>query len=427
MPVNVLGDDGSPVRNASVRARLVERPRRSLQHRSRTLQEWDLPTDETGACELAKLRLPNDPDLCRLRLDVAADGFVDYQRAIRLNRLISADGDLSSSHTAQLARGVAFTARAVGADGEPVPDARVTAIAMLREGNRVSGIHWFRPRTTGADGRFEIAVRPEMEIELTVYAAQWAPKRVAVPVGKRDAGDIQLEQGATVTGTFLDEEGKPAEGYWVVAESFGPGPSLITVSPLMVAAQTGPDGTFALPPLKGSWVLSTPASFQLWITEARQRSPQPRLVTLPQTLTLDGEDVELEVLAAPQVRIAGRVLDIDGTTAKNVRLRLNYTTPSPRVMFDSVVTDDNGRFAFEGIPSGAKGLMITTSALRRWKPDKQIYLKARPITHPEWQGGQGVVTVAKIDKDVLDLDFQFSFWSRKEGFIGGTDTKRAVQ
>jgi len=85
------------------------------------------------------------------------------------------------------------------------------------------------------------------------------------------------------------------------------------------------------------------------------------------------------------------------------------------------VTDDNGRYAFEGIPSGPSTIVVRASSLRSWDREKRIYLRAKPITHPEWQIGpelnRAAMQLEDIDKDVLDLDFQYCFWSSKHGFL----------
>jgi len=422
LPVKIVAEDDTPIPDASVRARLVQRPHRRLDNQDRTLQEWDVQTDEMGLCELAELRVPGDPSLCRVYVDVVAEGLADRQRTTYLSRLVRPDVSPSPTHTVRLSRGVALKGRVVGGDGQPVSDARVTAMGVLRKRNRIHRISWHRPRTTDADGRFEVNVSPDMEIELTAYAAQWAPKGILVPAGKQDSGDIQLQPGAVVKGTFLDEQGKPVSGYWVTLESCEHGPSSIMVSPVVVAAQTGPDGTFVLPPLKGPCVLSTPASLQPWATGARRHSPQPRIVARPQSLTLDRDDVELKLRAVPQVRVAGRVLDIDGKPLRDTRLRLNQNQPICHMTSDQAVTDENGRFMFEGIPSGQTGMRASVSTLRPWKRDKQIYLRAKPIKHDEWQNGLGAVA----DKDVLDLDFQFCFWSSRDGFMDTSPDGRPV-
>lgn len=417
VPVKVVSEDQSPIRNASLRARLSQRLHPRLDDRERTLQEWEVQTDAKGLCELQGLRVPGAPTLCRVHLDVVAEGFADLQHPVRLNRFVDPGARPTPAQTVRLSRGVPLAGRVVGDDGQPVSDARVTAMGMVRKGSRIARIHWYRPRTTDADGRFELTVHAGTETELTAYAAHWMPKRVSVPAGKRDAGDIELEHGAVITGALVDEKGKPAPGYWVVVESLDRGPSSMVAGLLVVAAQTEPDGTFVLPPLKGKWLLSTPASFQAWPTEAHRHSPQPRVVVRPQTLTLGRDDVALELRAVPSIRIGGRVLDLDGKTARDVNVRLSYTTPSSQVLGDRTLTDDSGRFAFEGIPSGVSGIMVAAPTLRTWKRGRRIYLRARPITYAHWQRRQLAVVLERIDSDVLDLDFQICFWNRKDGFM----------
>ena len=414
----IVTDGDRPVAGASLRARLIRRPHIKIDTRDRTLQEWSVQTDAAGLCQLSELRVPADVDLCRLYLDVVADALVDHQQAFRLSDLVSPDGLLRPTLTLQMTPGHGFTGRVVGDDGAPVPDATVRAMGMVKEKRRISRYHFYRPRKTDADGRFEFPVAPTADVALTVYASQWVPKPIVVSAGKRDSGDIQLEPGAIVTGTLLDEAGKPAPGYWVVAAAASRGSSPSIMGLVEVVAKTGPDGAFTLPPLKGEFVLSTPPSFQLGIVEERVHSPTPRLAVLPQTLTLDRDRVELELRAASLVRIAGRVLDVDGTPAKEIDVKLSCLGTGRRFMNDEALTDDEGRFAFEGIPNGQMGLMIRVPGIRSWQRARRIYLRAKPLDHVKGANKNGWVHVDQIDANSLNVDFQFQFWSSRDGFLG---------
>ena len=420
--VKVLADGDRPVAEASVRARLFHFPHQRLQSRGRTLQEWEVQTDEAGLFKLSELRVPDDIPLCRVYVDIVATGLVDRHHNFRADQFMSFDARPRPAPTLHMTRGVQFSGRVVGSDEMPVPDASVYAMGILKEKNRPSKVQFHRARKTGPDGRFELEAAANAAMELTVHAPPWAPKRVLIPAGQLDAGDLSLERGATVSGTLVDADGEPASGYWVVAEGTARVPSPVRVSPVVVAAKTGPDGAFTLPTLKGEYVVSTPASFQLWNIQTRRHSPSPRLAILPRTLTLDRDPVELKLRGVRQARIAGRVLDVNGAPQKEIGVSLHCLGLGRRFMSDEARTDDGGRFAFEGIPIGLKGVMISVPALRPWKQAKRIYLRARPLDHVAGRDGRGHVLLNQIKTDLLNVDFQFQYWSPKDGFLGTSAT-----
>ena len=419
----VLGGD-EPISGASVRARLVKRLLRRSSMGNRTIGSWHTQTDDDGKFTLPELEMPPDVDRCHISLDVVAEGYVDMYRSHSLSSLLPSRGRSARKITVRLKRGEKLTGRVIGADGEPVANARVEALSAVVWGGRAPStasmggmrrVQYYRPRETDADGRFELYTVPRAKTELTVHTSQWAAKRVTVPTGQPDAGDIQLEAGATVSGVLLDEHGKPASGYWLVAEGIQRSRTMGGIA-VAVAAKTGPDGAFTLPPLKGQFVLSAPVSFLLWPTEAQRHSPSPRVAILPRTLTLDRDRVELELRGARQVRIAGRVLDVDGTPAEKVTVY--RSCPGTRFLSDDVQTDDEGHFALEGIPSGLGGFQVMVPTIRSWKKAKRIYLRAKPLDHVKGADENGWIRVDQIDEDLLNVDFRFQFWSRTKGFLG---------
>lgn len=428
----VVGDNAKPIPGASVRARLVRRLRRRSSRGNRTIGAWDTQTDSEGKFKLPEVKIPPDADRCHVSLDVVARGYVDVLRAYPLRSQLPSRGRPartirrrpSRTITLRMKRGEKLTGRVIGADGEAVADAHVQALSAVVWGGRAPStastggmrrVQYYRPREADAEGRFELYVVPGAKTELTVHTSRWAAKRVAVPAGQPDAGEIQLEAGATVSGVLLDEHGEPAAGYWLAAEAMLSSRTMGGIA-LAAAAKTGPDGTFTLPPLKGEFVLSTPVSFLLWPTEAQRHSPSPRVAILPRTLTLDRDRVELELRGARQVRIAGRVLDVDGTPAEKVTVY--RSCPGTRFLSDDVQTDDEGHFALEGIPSGLGGFQVMVPTIRSWKKAKRIYLRAKPLDHVKGADENGWIRVDQIDEDLLNVDFRFQFWSRTKGFLG---------
>ena len=460
----VAGENGQPVADASVRAQLLRQPHRySLWQQNETVHAWETKTDKNGNYTLAELDIPGDIGHHHIFVEAAAAGWVDAQKTHSLRRLLASRRSKIRITTLRLERGVRLTGRVIGGDGEPVPNASVYALTAAtggvtmsrttRSGVAAGGhirrpIQYLRPRQTGAAGRFELLVHPDASTELTIHSPQWAPKQVTVPTKQPNLGDIQLERGTVVSGALLDEAGKPAVGYWIVAEGIaspaagqreGPQPASRSgiaaggnastrppraANPIRVAARTGPKGAFELPPLKGKFSVCTPDHFLLWRTEASRRSPQRRLVILPRTLDLDGtqERLTLELRAVPQVSVTGRMLDVDGTPVKGKALFFRSTTPGSLVIANAAVTDGNGRFVLEEIPQGLRDVSIMAPIMRAWKQTKGIYLRAKPVEGVPGARGDGTVHIEQVDRDLAGLDYQYRFWRPIGGFLDTAPT-----
>jgi len=317
----------------------------------------------------------------------------------------------------------------VGADGEPVAGARVRAVGIEMRGRRFRGIRSYRIRKTDADGRFRLFTAPNLRMNLIVYPSQWAAKRVVPTGNKQDLGDIRLERGTTLVGKLLDENGEPAAGYWVVAESMAHSPYPMVAHSMRVAAKTQPDGSFSLPPLKGTFHIWTPKRFATWWTEPTQRSPLPRVAALPQVHRLDGssERVELELKGRPLVRVAGVVQDLQGRPAKGVVMNLYCSKPGAYSIRDFVVTGADGRYTFEGIPRGLSDIMIAAPGLRRSEQGGNVYLRARPKAYGQGDRRGNAARLAKIDKDLLDVDFQFQLWRSGSGYLNDQGQKGIIR
>ena len=430
LTARVIDDAGKPIAGASVYAWLVRRPHPLTMARGRSIQEWETQTDEDGQYTLAEFSMPEDVDIHRLHVHAVAPGFIDGQRQSRLRSLLRSGWRAPRIRSMRLKRGLKLTGRVLGADGEPVPDARIDAVCgpttPVRAVRSYPRITWYRPRSADPEGRFELFAVPDMSTDLIVYSSQWAAKRVNVPAGQQDAGDIQLEPGTKVSGTLLDEHGQPAAGYWVVAESTDRSSLAYVAHPIRVAAKTGPDGTFTLSPMKGQFKIWAPPSFAPSYAEARRHSPSPRPALVPQLHTFDGtpEQVDVELRAVSEVRVAGRVIDIDGQPAKRVGLSIYCIVPAaPSTPIDSTWTDEEGRYAFEGVPRGVKDVMISVPVTRPWKRGAKIYLRAKPLTQVKGEDRHGTLFLQQIDEDLLELDFQFQFWHPQKGFLDTSPKK----
>ena len=84
-----------------------------------------------------------------------------------------------------------------------------------------------RNRTSDAEGRFRLNIPDGLAGELIVYSDRWAPRRVEVPAGGGDLGDVRLEAGVEFVGRLRDPriesfigEGRAAG---LTAKAFVPG------------------------------------------------------------------------------------------------------------------------------------------------------------------------------------------------------------
>ena len=417
----VLGDD-KPLSGASIRARLVRRPLRQSSMDDRTIESWDVQTDEEGKFALPELETPPDVERCRVHLGVVAGGYVDLHRTYSLSGLLPSRGRPARKVTLRLRRGEKLTGRVIGTDGKPVAGARVEALSTVFAGGRVQRArrsYYYRPRQTDADGRFVLSIPPEARTELTIHTSRWAAKRVKVPEGQSDAGDIRLEPGTRVSGVLLDEHGKPAAGYWIAAQG-SPGQPPMMWNPVRVAAKTDADGRFTLPPLLGEFRIWVPASTEPWFSEARQHSPSPRLAVLPQEHAFDGtqEQMELELRALPQLQVGGRVTERDGSPARHVVVYFYCNAPAGGTKpFDMAQTDSNGRFSFQGIPAGLQDIMVAVPMLRRSKEGGRTYLRAHPLPHVKGADNNGFVRLERIKEALPNIDFQFVLWDARKRFL----------
>jgi len=410
--------DGAPILGASVRVQLIRHPDGHSELPGELVGVWTAASDDTGSFTLEAVPLPPDVDNHRLHFDAVADGFVDKSfdspslysfvpssQGTHLRSFIPSSTTNANVVTLRMTPGSALTGRVVGPDGEPVAGARVHGLGLRMRGRRVRSVQSYRPRITDGDGRLKFFVTPQTQVDLTLYPSQWAAKRVTLPAGKLDFGDIRLEAGTTVSGTLLDEHGKPAPGRWVAAERTDRRTSSTVSHPVRVAAKTEADGTFTLPPLKGTFTFWAPKAFQLWWTEPAQRSPRPRVVILPQQHSFDGtrERMELELRGVPQVKVAGRLIDPDGSPVKDTIVTLHVNMLGASMMRDFVATDADGRYTFKGIPRGIESLHVSARSIRRTIQGKRAYLRAMPLAHAMGNAAR----LKRVDHDVLGVDFQY--------------------
>ena len=428
----IVEESGQPIPAARVIVDLIYHPHDSIMIFDEWRQRWELTSDSQGRYVASGVPLGPNSDRLWVNVFASADGFVDQVSSpskdgpyLRLNRLLSADRSTADAGELRLLRGVTIQGRVLRADGKPVPEANLFAIGATAQGAKQPGVSGglltHRLRRTDQRGQFSFAVNPKMGIDLVVQSDHWAAKRLFVPAGQTDIGDIQLERGTSIQGMLSDEQGNGLSGYWVVAEGLDVGFFQSALNRITVMAKTDATGRFSLSPLSGRFSVRVPDSFWPWRSEPRLHSPKPKLAILPEQVNLDGQRpyVELNLRAAPQVRVSGRLLGLDVGPAVGaaVEIHCNVKNPGTEVALDIALADENGDYAFQGIPNGIKEVAIAASGLRYWKPNEQLFLKMKPSADVAGARPDGQVYLDEITRDLTNISFQFQPWKAGKGFV----------
>ncbi|MBL0215816.1 MAG: carboxypeptidase regulatory-like domain-containing protein [Myxococcales bacterium] len=168
----------------------------------------------------------------------------------------------------------------------------------------------------------------------------------------KDGADIELEFGATISGTIVDQNGKPASGVFIrYAQPNGD----------LGEATTALDGSFrcgaltgkaayspAVFPVRGQsrafhWAGAAPAAIPL--ADGTSHVENVRLAILRDHLSIRGTVVDSAGAPVPDVRVRAQPLDQLGTPEFSSWLPLA-----------SAVTDVDGAFAIADLPGGAYAL-----------------------------------------------------------------------
>jgi hypothetical protein len=413
----IVDESGQPVSAAQVTIDLIDGDPHAVQS---FLNRWETKTDAEGRYTVDRLSPLHDPCWFWLIVRVSAQGFVDLEPpGVSLKRLLGVNPGVGRFDDLRLLRGVRLQGRVLGADGTPVGEAALFALsATAKDGMEPGvsgGLMQHRLRRTDKGGRFEFCAPPGMSIDLVIQCDHWAPKRILIPAEQTDAGDIRLERGTSVTGTLKSGHGVPLPGYWILAESCDLGLFPSALHPIKLTAKTDAAGCFRLPPLKGRFKIRVADSVQVWWTEPQVQSLAPKLAFLPQDYTFDGsnDSVEIHLRAAPQARISGRILTLYSQPARRERIVIycNAKTPERQVMLDSTWTDEEGRYAFQGIPRGVKEVFISGTCVYPWKAGTNVYLKMCSLPGVPGARNDGMVYLDELKQNLTNVDFQFRLWN----------------
>ncbi|SIN79642.1 RNA polymerase sigma factor, sigma-70 family [Singulisphaera sp. GP187] len=422
----VVDERGRPVSKARVRVRRFRGSLRPLRTAAKVVDVWEVRTDPEGRYRIDGVNGIQGDDSQHLALDVNAPEYVEFFQPhfSDLLGLAVRQGNLADI---RLKRGVAVIGRCVGPDGKPVAGAKIHS-AYADE--PMSGLG--RTQTTDATGHFRLTLPDGRNAELIVYPQSLAPRRVRVPVGGGDLGDISLETGIEIDGSLEDARGivfvgtGSAEG--LTAEAFVPGSpplpdKLIAFEstdrgefgwfPIVLAAKTDRDGRFQIPSVKGA--------FKIWAAQAHEAGRDdsgpvscdgPVPAVLPRIMHFDPQSgrvrQELVLGTRTEVTIRGTITGPDGKPANSVGLYLlvaiedgNRLTP-----LRWTATDANGRYALTGIPRGLTQAQLSVFAE---PPDQHSFGGIVASGRFQREASAASVRFERLEQDQDPLDFRLQF------------------
>ena len=247
-----------------------------------------------------------------------------------------------------LGRGRQVHGATVDTDGNPVAEAKVALLWPLDQSEFRSSLEAPAVATTTNErGAFVFSAVAPGDYELRLRHPGYAdrpPTEIDVPAGDAnlDLGVLTFVSGGTIHGVVTGADGEPVAGAWIRAQARN------QFSGTARTATADADGRFRINGLSTDLV------------DLGVRGAGYPLLVRP-GVRVDGEDPVLIELLHGGV-VAGRVVDENGNSAAGVpvRLRIELDRRSggspvlrgPTDMFPRRVTDAEGRFRFDEVPSG---------------------------------------------------------------------------
>ena len=163
------------------------------------------------------------------------------------------------------------------------------------------------PNKVGDDGRIEVSVPDNYQVELMAYAAGHAPKRIVLTADDTEIGDVKLSKGTIVKGVLIDKENKPVAGVVVAME--GTGGKLDGIGfEEDYAVLTRADGTFEFPRSSGKFSvhLTTQSHASNYSSQTTiSGNPPPAVLPIGLNLEDEGEPIELTLQESESVTVSG--------------------------------------------------------------------------------------------------------------------------
>jgi RNA polymerase sigma-70 factor (ECF subfamily) len=254
-------------------------------------------------------------------------------------------------------RGGALRGRVVDGAGRPVAGALLVAVGEERgswlndDGSIGAGPPPCSARS-GADGRFELAALPLGEGCVGVLAEGFAPlsRTVHVEGGEPAERELVVTEGGSIAGVVSDADGAPLAGLTVDAMlSLGPGLFMLG----QPSARTDDHGAFAFAHV-------TPGLVSLRVDAGKRGSTQR-----PCTVEEEKEQ-RCDLALARPLAFRGRVVDAGGRGVARARVVAEPAEPLHGAFPPPQETDEEGRFAIEGVEAIAWTLAVFDPDVRHF-------------------------------------------------------------
>jgi hypothetical protein len=298
------------------------------------------------------------------RLRVSAPGLAPAELAVPP----PAPGRPPADVTIILRTGRTVFGRVLGPGDRPLPRVSVRLAPASTEGVRGRLLERREPErravfeaATGPDGRFEISSISPGTFDLEASAPGFAPLIVptlTVPEeaqGPVDFGTVVLAPAVPLRGYVVNVREEPVEG----AEIRVSPPDLVehpALWPMPPDAVTGPDGFFEVPGRRTGEVIALtvtrPGFADHRVPDLRVQGPEPVRIVLPWASSVSGR-----VVAPDGSPIPGAAVAVDSPPEAILG---GLASAAVGVRVERARTDDEGRFAFEGIASSV--VHVTASA-----------------------------------------------------------------
>lgn len=281
------------------------------------------------------------------RIEVTADGYLPIRHFLG-----RAPGD--EPIEIRMHRGTAAQFRLVDASGEPMPRARVVVEARSRIG--FSTVGGRTAARTDDDGFVHFGALapevPEADVEVYVQGIRRHTRTIATgPAGTTsDLGTWVIGAEARIEGRVLQSDGSVAAGWRVAAARREEDSTSVLTDHLfegsgVLSAFTAPDGTFTL---RGG-------EAGLWDVVAWHPG---RPMATARALSVTGEGATLELRSPAPAPIVGRVVDAENRPRVDVEVSILVDHPIDLNLIDTVVTDEDGRFRYEGFSSSTDRVWV---------------------------------------------------------------------
>lgn len=387
----VLDRQDKPVANAKVIVKVVRCDAHGCPTGAPEPQPWTAATDDQGRYRFET----GAPWLGRddvLSIKIRAEGFPE------LATQYFGAGAKSPLPVQRLLAGRTVLGRLVDPQGSPVAKAtaRFYASSDLL-------LFWDSgPLPVDERGKFSVLIPKEGQAAVAVYPREFAPQIVKVLEKQTDLGAIRVDRGTSLTGRVVDKEGRGVAGTVVAVQDDFVEHLLRVGTPIGTAVKTDEDGSFRIPPIRGSyrvWVTSDAPDYSRQVTVSGVAPPP----ILPQRIDFNGEDKTREVTLreAGSVVVRGTVRWADGAGVPDLAIRAQMLPPGWKSSADlaSVRTDSKGCFVLR-LPAPVKGVIISINEFAR-APDRREF----PVKPVKRGAGERHLTFALLTGDVDDADW----------------------